>query len=207
MKMIGLTGGIGSGKSTASAYLAQKGCVIIDADKISRKLTEKGSPYLKILRETFGEAFFSEDGELDRKKLGNYVFAKPEQKEKLEKIITDAVIKITLDRMEELKKQAFKGIAILDAPLLFECGMQKYTDENWLVTAEPEVVMERVKARDGLNDADIKSRIANQMPLAEKKALADRIIDNSKDLPHLYRQLDREIDRWKNGEDENVKIH
>ncbi len=205
--MIGLTGGIGSGKSTASAYLAQKGCVIIDADKISRKLTEKGSPYLKILRETFGEAFFSEDGELDRKKLGNYVFAKPEQKEKLEKIITDAVIKITLDRMEELKKQAFKGIAILDAPLLFECGMQKYTDENWLVTAEPEVVMERVKARDGLNDADIKSRIANQMPLAEKKALADRIIDNSKDLPHLYRQLDREIDRWKNGEDENVKIH
>lgn len=205
--MIGLTGGIGSGKSTASAYLAQKGCVIIDADKISRKLTEKGSPYLKILRETFGEAFFSEDGELDRKKLGNYVFAKPEQKEKLEKIITDAVIKITLDRMEELKKQAFKGIAILDAPLLFECGMQKYTDENWLVTAEPEIVMERVKARDGLNDADIKSRIANQMPLAEKKALADRIIDNSKDLPHLYRQLDREIDRWKNGEDENVKIH
>lgn len=207
MKMIGLTGGIGSGKSTASAYLAQKGCVIIDADKISRKLTEKGSPYLKILRETFGEAFFSEAGELDRKKLGNYVFAKPEQKEKLEKIITDAVIKITLDRMEELKKQAFKGIAILDAPLLFECGMQKYTDENWLVTAEPEVVMERVKARDGLTDADIKSRIANQMPLAEKKALADRIIDNSKDLPHLYRQLDREIDRWKNGEDENVKIH
>lgn len=205
--MIGLTGGIGSGKSTASAYLAQKGCVIIDADKISRKLTEKGSPYLKILREIFGEAFFSEAGELDRKKLGNYVFAKPEQKKKLEKIITEAVIKITLDRMEELKKQAFKGIAILDAPLLFECGMQKYTDENWLVTAEPEVVMERVKARDGLNDADIKSRIANQMPLAEKKALADRIIDNSKDLPHLYRQLDREIDRWKNGEDENVKIH
>lgn len=205
--MIGLTGGIGSGKSTASAYLAQKGCVIIDADKISRKLTEKGSPYLKILRETFGEAFFSEDGELDRKKLGSYVFTKPEQKEKLEKIITDAVIKITLDRMEELKKQAFKGIAILDAPLLFECGMQKYTDENWLVTAEPEVVMERVKARDGLTDADIKSRIANQMPVAEKKALADRIIDNSKDLPHLYRQLDRGIDRWKNGEDENVKIH
>lgn len=207
MKIIGLTGGIGSGKSTASAYLEKKGCVIIDADKISRKLTEKGSPYLEILKEAFGEAFFSEEGELDRKKLGNYVFAKPEQKEKLEKIITEAVIKITLDKLEELKKQAFKGIAVLDAPLLFECGMQKYTDENWLVTAEPEVVTERVKARDGLSDAEIRSRIANQMSVEEKKVLADRILDNSKDLSHLYGQLDREIDRIKNGEEINVKIH
>ena len=207
MKIIGLTGGIGSGKSTASAYLEKKGCVIIDADKISRKLTEKGSPYLEILKEAFGEAFFSEEGELDRKKLGNYVFAKPEQKEKLEKIITEAVIKITLDKLEELKKQAFKGIAVLDAPLLFECGMQKYTDENWLVTAEPEVATERVKARDGLSDAEIRSRIANQMSVEEKKVLADRILDNSKDLSHLYGQLDREIDRIKNGEEINVKIH
>ena len=207
MKIIGLTGGIGSGKSTASAYLEKKGCVIIDADKISRKLTEKGSPYLEILKEAFGEAFFSEEGELDRKKLGNYVFAKPEQKEKLEKIITEAVIKITLDKLEELKKQAFKGIAVLDAPLLFECGMQKYTDENWLVTAEPEVVTERVKAMDGLSDAEIRSRIANQMSVEEKKVLADRILDNSKDLSHLYGQLDREIDRIKNGEEINVKIH
>ncbi len=206
MKIIGLTGGIGSGKSTASAYLEQKGCLIIDADKISRKLTEKDSPYLEILKETFGEEFFSEDGELDRKKLGRYVFANPLQKEKLEKIITDAVIKITLDRMEELKREDFKGIAILDAPLLFECGMQKYTDENWLVAAEPETIIERVKARDEMNEADIKSRMENQMSLAEKKALADRIIDNSGDREHLYRRLDREIDRLKNGEEENVKI-
>lgn len=206
MKIIGLTGGIGSGKSTASAYLKQKGCLLIDADKISQSLTEKGSPYLEILRETFGEAFFSAEGELDRKKLGRLVFAEPEQKKKLEKIITDAVIKITLDRMEKLKKEGFKGIAILDAPLLFECGMQAYTDESWLVAAEPETVIERVKARDEMNEADIKSRMENQMPLAKKKALADRILDNSEDLPHLYRQLDREMDRLKNGEETNVKI-
>ena len=205
MKIIGLTGGIGSGKSTASSYLAQKGCVIIDADKISRKLTEKGSPYLKILKATFGEDFFSYDGELDRKKLGRYIFAQPGEKAKLEKIVTSAVIKITLDRVKELKEDNFKGIVILDAPLLFECDMQKYTDESWLVAAEPEAVMERVKARDGLKEADIKSRIANQMPIGEKKALADRIIDNSADLAHLYRQLDEELKRLKSEEVRNVE--
>ena len=206
MKIIGLTGGIGSGKSTASAYLKQKGCLLIDADKISGRLTEKGSPYLEILRETFGEEFFLADGQLDRKKLGRYVFSKPEQKEKLEKIITNAVIKITLDRIEELKQADFKGIVILDAPLLFECGMQKYTDESWLVKAEPCLVTERVKKRDGLSSEEVRERIAVQMPLCEKEAIADRMIDNSRDLGYLYKQLDREIDRLKNGEETNVKI-
>ena len=83
--------------------------------------------------------------------------------------------------------------------------MQKYTDESWLVAAEPEAVMERVKARDGLKEADIKSRIANQMPIGEKKALADRIIDNSADLAHLYRQLDEELKRLKSEEVRNVE--
>ena len=179
--------------------------MIIDSDKISRKLTEKGSPYLKILKATFGEDFFSYDGELDRKKLGRYIFAQPGEKAKLEKIVTSAVIKITLDRVKELKEDNFKGIVILDAPLLFECDMQKYTDESWLVAAEPEAVMERVKARDGLKEADIKSRIANQMPIGEKKALADRIIDNSADLAHLYRQLDEELKRLKSEEVRNVE--
>ncbi len=205
MKIIGLTGGIGSGKSTASAYLAQKGCVIIDADKISRRLTEKGSPYLKILKETFGKDFFLDDGELDRKKLGRFIFTRPEEKEKLEKIVTSAVIKITLDRVEKLKEEDFKGIVILDAPLLFECDMQKYTDESWLVAAKPEAVIERVKTRDGLNEADIKNRMANQMPIGEKKNLADRIIDNSADLSHLYRQLDEELKRLKSEEVRNVE--
>ena len=207
MKIIGLTGGIGSGKSTASAYLRKKGCVIIDADKAARQLTEKGSPYLDILRETFGADFFFDDGELDRKKLGRYIFAHPEKKAILERIITDAVIERTLDKIEKLKENDFKGIVVLDAPLLFECGMQKYMDESWLVKADPDIVTERVKKRDGMTDEEIKGRIAGQMPLSEKEGIADRIIDNSKDLDDLYRQLDREIDRLKNGEDNNVKNH
>lgn len=207
MKIIGLTGGIGSGKSTASDYLKKKDCLIIDADKTARLLTEKGSPYLAMLRETFGDDFFFDDGELNRKKLGRYIFARPEKKAVLERIVTDAVIERTLDTIEHLKQNGFEGIAVLDAPLLFECGMQKYMDESWLVKAEPDIVSERVKKRDDMTDEEIKGRIAGQMPLSEKEAIADRIIDNSGNLDDLYLQLDRELDRLKNGEDDNVKNH
>ena len=85
--------------------------------------------------------------------------------------------------------------------------MQKYMDESWLVKAEPDIVTERVKKRDDMTDEEIKGRIAGQMPLSEKETIADRIIDNSGNLDDLYLQLDRELDRLKNGEDDNVKNH
>lgn len=200
MKIIGLTGGIGSGKSTVSAYLSKKGCVIIDADKISRRLTEKGSPYLETIREAFGDGYFDEEGNLERQKLGQYIFANPDKKKLLEGIVTDAVIEKVFERLNTLKNEEYSGIVILDAPLLFECGMQKYADENWLVTADLKTVIQRVKSRDGMSEKDIEGRIAGQMPLEEKKKLADHVIDNSRDLDYLYLQLDREIDRLKNGE-------
>ncbi len=195
MKVVGLTGGIGSGKSTASEYLARKGCLIVDADAISRGLTAGGSPYLATIRKTFGDEYFFEDGSLDRQKLGRLVFENAEKKAELERIITDEVIRIILEKLESLRAEGFDGIVIIDAPLFFECGMQKYTEESWLVSASPEVIIERVKARDSLSEADIRARIANQMPLAEKMALATRIIDNSTDLPHLYAQLDEALDK------------
>ena len=195
MKVIGLTGGIGSGKSTASEYLARKGCLIVDADAISRGLTANGSPYLATIRKTFGDEYFFDDGGLNRQKLGRLVFENPEKKAELERIITDEVIRIVLEKFENLRAEGFDGIAVLDAPLFFECNMQRYTDEAWLVAAEPDIVIERVKSRDGLSEEDIRSRIASQMSLAEKKALASRVIDNSTDLPHLYAQLDEALDK------------
>ncbi len=200
MKIIGLTGGIGSGKSTASAYLQEKGCIIIDADKISRQLTEKQGPCLDLLRATFGEEFFFGDGSLDRKKLGAYVFANPDKKALLEKIVTEEVIRQTVKKIETLRNENFDGVAVLDAPLFFECGMREYTDESWLVAAGKDIVIERVKTRDKLTEDEIESRIVNQMPLEQKKALADRIIDNSASRAHLYEQLDREMRRLKNEE-------
>ncbi len=202
MKIIGLTGGIGTGKSTVSAYLAQKGCKIIDADLISHQMTEAGSPCLAEIRDAFGEEVFLRDGNLDRKKVGRLVFADAEKKETLEQIITRRVIEKTLRILQDCRAQQ-EDLVVLDAPLLFECGMQRYTDETWLVVCRTETRLRRIAARDGLAEEDIQKRIANQMSTEQKEKLADYIIDNSRDLAWLYAQIDtllaKSEQREKNG--------
>ena len=187
MKIIGLTGGIGTGKSTVSAYLAQKGCKIIDADLISHQMTEAGSPCLAEIKDAFGEDVFLRDGNLDRKKVGRLVFA---------------VIEKTLRILQDCRARQ-EDLVVLDAPLLFECGMQRYTDETWLVVCRTETRLRRIAARDGLAEEDIQKRIANQMSTEQKEKLADYIIDNSRDLAWLYAQIDtllaKSEQREKNG--------
>ena len=202
MKIIGLTGGIGTGKSTVSAYLAQKGCKIIDADLISHQMTEAGSPCLAEIKDAFGEDVFLRDGNLDRKKVGRLVFADAEKKETLEQIITRRVIEKTLRILQDCRARQ-ETLVVLDAPLLFECGMQRYTDETWLVVCRTETRLRRIAARDGLAEEDIQKRIANQMSTEQKEKLADYIIDNSRDLAWLYAQIDtllaKSEQREKNG--------
>lgn len=202
MKIIGLTGGIGTGKSTVSAYLAQKGCKIIDADLISHQMTEAGSPCLAEIKDAFGEDVFLRDGNLDRKKVGRLVFADAEKKKTLEQIITRRVIEKTLRILQDCRAQQ-EDLVVLDAPLLFECGMQRYTDETWLVVCRTETRLRRIAARDGLAEEDIQKRIANQMSTEQKEKLADYIIDNSRDLAWLYAQIDtllaKSEQREKNG--------
>ena len=202
MKIIGLTGGIGTGKSTVSAYLAQKGCKIIDADLISHQMTEAGSPCLEEIRDAFGEDVFLRDGNLDRKKVGRLVFADATKKKTLEQIITRRVIEKTLRILQDCRARQ-EALVVLDAPLLFECGMQRYTDETWLVVCRTETRLRRIAARDGLAEEDIQKRIANQMSTEQKEKLADYIIDNSRDLAWLYAQIDallaKSEQREKNG--------
>ena len=202
MKIIGLTGGIGTGKSTVSAYLAQKGCKIIDADLISHQMTEAGSPCLAEIRDAFGEDVFLRDGNLDRKKVGRLVFADATKKKTLEQIITRRVIEKTLRILQDCRAQQ-EDLVVLDAPLLFECGMQRYTDETWLVVCRTETRLRRIAARDGLAEEDIQKRIANQMSTEQKEKLADYIINNSRDLAWLYAQIDtllaKSEQREKNG--------
>ncbi len=202
MKIIGLTGGIGTGKSTVSAYLAQKGCKIIDADLISHQMTEAGSPCLAEIRDAFGEDVFLRDGNLDRKKVGRLVFADATKKKTLEQIITRRVIEKTLRILQDCRAQQ-EDLVVLDAPLLFECGIQRYTDETWLVVCRTETRLRRIAARDGLAEEDIQKRIANQMSTEQKEKLADYIIDNSRDLAWLYAQIDtllaKSEQREKNG--------
>ena len=197
MFIIGLTGGIGTGKSTVSSYLENKGCLILDADKISRQMTEKGQPALEDIGRIFGFHLINEDGNLDRQALGNIVFSNKEKLDILQSIITQKVVENINNRLIELKNDDTKGIVVIDAPLLFECGMEGLADENWLVSASLDVRLERVKKRDGLSENEILSRINNQMPQEDKEKLSQVILDNSTTLDELYRQIDVNLERVK----------
>ncbi len=195
MKTIGLTGGIGTGKTTVSEYLKEKGCVIIDADKISREMTEKDSPALDEIKQSFGEKYISKEGNLERKLLGDLVFNDPKALEKLQAIITKKVEQKIDSMLKQLKKKDNDDIVVIDAPLLFECGMESVADENWLVTADTDIRIDRVKRRDGLSEKQIIDRINNQMSEAEKRGKSRYIIDNSGTVEELYMQIDKILER------------
>lgn len=200
MIIVGLTGGIGSGKSTVSDYLKRKGCLIIDADEISRAATAPGGPALKPILREFGAGVFSEDGTLDRKKMSEIVFSDTISRNKLEDIVVTIVINEFHAQIEHLKEEDYKGIVVFDAPLLFEFGMEKYVDESWFVTASLEARVSRVVKRDRMTRGEVMDRINSQMPSWEKEKLADYTINNSFDLKWLYDQIDSLLYRLKSKE-------
>ena len=200
MIIVGLTGGIGSGKSTVSDYLKRKGCLIIDADEISRAATAPGGPALEPILREFGAGVFSEDGTLDRKKMSEIVFSDTISRNKLEDIVVTIVINEFHAQIEHLKEEDYKAIVVFDAPLLFEFGMEKYVDESWFVTASLESRVSRVVKRDRMTRGEVMDRINSQMPSWEKEKLADYTINNSFDLKWLYDQIDSLLYRLKSKE-------
>ena len=198
MRVIGLTGGTGSGKSTVSAYLKKRGCCIIDADEIARQLTSPGGEALDPIREKFGDSVFYDDGTLDRKKLGNIVFKDEEKLKILEEITTKIVIRKITDKIHQMKESGYEGIVILDAPLLFEFGMEGLADENWLVICDRERRIKRLENRDGLSRREITDRMANQLSDEKKMDMADQSIDNSGSIDDLYCKIDQLSERIKN---------
>lgn len=200
MIIVGLTGGIGSGKSTVSDYLKRKGCLIVDADEISRAATAPGGPALEPILREFGAGVFSEDGTLDRKKMSEIVFSDTISRNKLEDIVVTIVINEFHAQIEHLKEEDYKGIVVFDAPLLFEFGMEKYVDESWFVTASIEARVSRVVKRDRMTRGEVMDRINSQMPSWEKEKLADYTINNSFDLKWLYDQIDSLLYRLKSKE-------
>lgn len=198
MFTIGLTGGIGTGKSTVSSYLKEKGCLILDADAISRQMTEKGQPALEEISKTFGSDLIKEDGSLDRQALGNIVFNDKKKLDILQSIITNKVVEYINNKLFQLKTEKVEDIVIIDAPLLYECNMENIADENWLVSAALDVRLKRVGERDGLSKEQILSRIANQMSQEDKEKLSHVILDNSGSLENLYNQIDLNLERIKN---------
>lgn len=190
MYRIGLTGGIASGKSTVSNYLSNKGIPIVDADKIARKLAEKGGAIWKAYRDRYGCQVVNFDGTLNRGKLGQIIFSSPEEIEWVNNTTHPMIRAACFEDLSSFEKEGCKAV-ILDIPLLFETGWQKYVDESWLVSISKELQLKRVMERDGLSASEAEKRIAAQMSLEEKRRLADRVIDNSGSLEDLYGTVDR----------------
>lgn len=186
--ILGLTGGIASGKSTVSAYLAQNGALIIDADLIARQVVAKKSSGLKQIVAKFGKEILTASGELDRKKLGKLVFSNKDLLKNLTDI-TGPLIRAEILREIEAAKKAQVKLVVLDIPLLFETGYQTLCDKVMVVTVPSEVQLERVMKRDNLSAAEARKRIANQLPTSKRNELADVLIDNSKSVAETYQQV------------------
>ena len=189
MKVIGLTGGTGSGKSVVSKSLAEAGAVIVDADKIAHEIILKGEPaYLEIV-EYYGTDILDAEGNIIRKKLGEIVF---NDKEKLAFLNQCTHKYITAEVKRQIAAAKAEGIAtaiIVDAPLLLEAKLETVCDLVWVVYADPEVRAQRVMDRDGITYELAKARISNQKSWEEYKSAASAVIDNSKDLVHLKEQM------------------
>jgi dephospho-CoA kinase len=177
--LVGLTGGIATGKSTVSGMLRELGCEIIDADLLAREVVEPGQPALAQIATEFGPNVLTATGALDRKKLGTIIFANPERRRRLEAITHPAIRDRFVARLGELVGKGFVGIVIYDAAVLIESGNHKNLDRLVVVITDDATEMARLHDRDGTDDAENRRKIASQMPLAEKVKLADYVIDNS----------------------------
>ena len=178
--LVGLTGGIATGKSTVSDVFRALGCEIIDADVLAREVVRPGEPAHAAIVTEFGPGVLNPDGTLDRKRLGAIVFADPDKRKRLEAITHPAIRERFARRLQALAERGFAGIVVFDAPVMIESG--NYTTMDRLVVVVTDEATQRARAvgRDGDRE-DVERRIASQMPLAEKARLADHVIDNSGD--------------------------
>ena len=178
--LVGLTGGIATGKSTVSKILRELGAVVLDADVLAREVVEPGQPALEAIVREFGPEVLTPEGRLDRKKVAAIVFTAPEKRKKLESFTHPAIRDRFLAHLAELEAQGFDGLVFWDAPVMIEAGGHKAMDRLVVVITDAATQLARAVGRDG-DRADVERRIANQMPLSEKAALADHVIDNSGD--------------------------
>jgi dephospho-CoA kinase len=190
MLRIGLTGGIGSGKTTVADHFAALGIDVIDADKIAHELSRPGEPVFTAIVAAFGESILNADGTLDRKRLGEIVFSDSAARSKLEKIVHPVVRR----RMNEEITRVSSPYCILVIPLLVETGFTDLVDRILVVTADEQRRIQRVNARDGFRAEQVRSIMQAQASDEERDRLADDVIENSGSIEQLLRKTE-EIDR------------
>jgi len=180
MFLVGLTGGFGSGKSTVADILTALGLKVISADKLARDVCQPGTPAYDEIVEAFGEEVVAEDGGLDRKRLGDIVFADPAFLRRLNSIVHPRVIAREGELLKQIEESAKDAIVVLDVPLLIEVERHRLVDFVVVVNAPTEQRLERLKKKfGGLDRASLEARMRQQMPLEEKVKLADFVVDNS----------------------------
>ena len=184
---IGLTGSIACGKSTVSAYLRAQGFIVADADALSHSLTAPGGAALAAIRAAFGDSVFDGDV-LNRRALGSVVFSSPDKREALNAILHPMIISAIEDELTA--HNAPDTLVFGDIPLLYECSMAHMFDQVWVVSVPEDVQLDRIIMRDGLTREEAQARIDSQMPLSQKRALADAVIDSSGTIENTRRQID-----------------
>ena len=189
MIVIGLTGGIASGKSTAAKYLAERGAVVVDADRLGHRAYESDRPGFAKVVAAFGEEVVGADGGIDRKALGAKVFRDPAQLKRLTDIVWPEILALAKEEIAAARESSAK-VAVLEAAVLIEAGWQREVDEVWAITVEPEIAVARATARDGLAVAAVQARIDAQLSNAERTAHASTVLDNSASEAELVAQLD-----------------
>jgi dephospho-CoA kinase len=188
MLLVGLTGGIGAGKSTVARMLAERGAVVIDADDLARTALEPGSPALDRVLAEFGDEIRRPDGSIDRNALAARVFADPEARRTLEGIIHPEVMRMMAEQIE--RHRGGDGVVVLDVPLLIETGMQAMCDVVVVVSSALEKQVERLMASRSMSERDVRARIAAQAPIEEKESAADVVIRNDRSIGELEAEVD-----------------
>ena len=200
MWLIGLTGGIGSGKSSVASWFRERKVPILDADAMVRHLLQEDAETISLIRDAFGPETVAADGQVERRKLGRIVFQDGEARRALEKIVHPRIEKVRLQELKALEELG-QSVAIWDVPLLFENNLQKQVQETLLVWIPLEVQIARVQSRDGLNREEVMARIKAQMSLSAKAELADVMIDNSGAWANTEQQLS---EYWQSLETRNL---
>ena len=185
-----MTGGLASGKTTASEFLQSRGASIIDADKLGHRAYDPGTQaYLQVI-ETFGEDVVGDDQQIDRRALGGKVFGKPEQLTKLTDIVWPEIRRLAELEIADCAAINPDGVVVLEAAVLFEAGWEDLGDEIWVVVVDRDVAIERAISRDGFDRAAVESRLDSQLSNDERVSRADIVIDNSSTLEAMLAQLD-----------------
>lgn len=194
--IIGLTGSIGTGKSTIANKFRDLDIPVVDADLIAREVVEPGKDAYQDIVATFGKEILQNDKTLDRKALGNIVFNNEEKRKQLNAIIHPAIRKEMVRQRDEWVRNG-KECVVLDIPLLYESGLTHFVDKVIVVYVDPEIQLQRIMDRDQSTEEEAKSRINSQIPVSEKAKKADAVIDNNRSKQESYRQLKAILEDWR----------